>query len=399
MMAVYEYKARDENGNSYSGVYENIAGVPVLREELGKMGDTLISAKRKSAGLRTAKRIRQSDVVAFAYKFAGMCSAGLSIIRCLETLEEQTSNQKFKCVLADIRESIETGASLKSAFEKHRKLFSDFFLGMLEAGESGGKIADTLEIAAVYLEKQADLKRKVKSAFAYPLTVVILSIVIVGCLVIFLVPTFSKFYNQMNIPLPLSTHVLVVASLVVKQWWWAIAAGLVSVIIVARQMSANHYLKTKWDAFKLRMPLFGPLNRLVVVSHFIRTFAMLASTGVPFVKALEIASVVAQNSKMTEITLDLQQSINAGNPIAGSLRKHHIFPPIIVQLADSGENVGALPEMLNKGADFIDKDIEKNISSLLVILEPALTVIMGAVVGFILMSVYMPIFNYMSHLR
>ena len=398
MMAVYEYTAKDENGNRYSGLYENITSVAVLREELGKMGDTLITAKRKSSSVKTGRPIRQSDVVAFAYKFAGMCSAGLSIIRCLETLEEQTSNPTFRRVLVDIRKSIETGDSLKSAFERHRKIFSDFFIGMLEAGESGGKISDTLEIAAVYLEKQADLKRKVRSAFAYPLTVVILSVVIVGCLVIFLVPTFSKFYAQMNIPLPVSTQVLVVCSLVVKRWWWAIAAGMVSLIIVARQMSANHYLKTKWDAFKLCMPLFGSLNRLIVVSRFMRTFAMLASTGVAFVKALEIASVVAQNSKVAEIAVDLQQSIKAGNPVAGSLRKHSIFPPIIVQLADSGENVGALPEMLNKGVDFIDKDIEKTISSLLVILEPALTVIMGAVVGFILMSVYLPIFNYMSHL-
>ena len=203
----------------------------------------------------------------------------------------------------------------------------------------------------------------------------------------------------MKVPLPIPTQVLIVSSNIIKQWWWAIIAALAPLVLLARRMSRNCYLRAKWDTFKLHMPVLGALNRLIVVSHFMRTFAMLASTGVSFVKALEIASVVAHNARVVEIAADLQQSIRAGNPVAGSLKKHSIFPPIIVQLADSGENVGALPEMLNKGVDFIDKDIEKTISSLLVKLEPALTVIMGAVVGFILMSVYLPIFNYMSRLR
>ena len=398
-MAVYEYVAKDGQGNKYSGVYEDVNSVGVLRDELDKMGDTLVSASRKGNRAKKGARIKQSDVVAFAYKFAGMCSAGLSIIKCLETLEEQTVNPTFKNVLADIRGDIETGASLKSAFEKHREIFSDFFIGMLEAGESGGKIADTLEMSAVYLEKQADLKRKVKSAFAYPITVTVMCVVIVGCLVMFLIPVFSKLYKQLHIPLPIPTQTLLIISVVVKQWWWAIIIAAVGVVYLVRQMLKNKRLRARWDSFKLNMPIFGPLNRLVVVSHFMRTFALLASTGVSFVKALEIAGVVAHNAQMARIAGELQESIKAGNPVASSLKEHSIFPPIIVQLADSGENVGVLPEMLNKGVDFIDKDIDKTISAMLVKLEPAMTVIMGAIVGFILMSVYLPIFNYMAHLE
>lgn len=398
-MAVYEYTAQDADGNKFSGTYSDIDSVAALREELAKMGDTLLKAKHRK--IRTGKRvkIRQAEVVAFAYKFAGMCSAGLPITRCLETVEEQTDNQAFKYVLSDVRESIEAGTTLKEAFEKYKNVFSDFFVGMLEAGESGGRLSDTLEMSANYMEKQADLKRKVKSAFAYPIVVGVMCIVIVATLIVFIIPVFSKLYQQLHVSLPGPTRTLVNLSVLVRSWWWLILLIIAGSVFLFRRFSKNPYLKTRWDVFKLNMPIFARLNRMVVVSRFMRTFAMLASAGISFIKALDVASAVANNSKISEITGQLQQSIKAGYSVAGSLRNYDIFPPIITQMVSSGEEVGALPEMLNKGIDFLDKDIDRTIKALLIKLEPAMTLIMGIIVGFILMGVYLPMFDYMSRIK
>ncbi|MHC4629897.1 MAG: type II secretion system F family protein [Planctomycetota bacterium] len=399
-MAVYEYTARDADGKKLSGIYNDVDSVAALRKELAKMGDTLLKARRKKK-IEVGKRvkIKQAEVVAFAYKFAGMCSAGLPIARCLETVEEQTEDQAFRYVLSDIRESIEAGTTLKEAFEKYQKIFSDFFVGMLEAGESGGRLSETLEMSASYMEKQADLRRKVKSAFAYPIVVGVMCIVIVTALVIFIIPVFSKLYQQLHVPLPGPTKALVGISVLVRSWWWLVLPIIVGSVFLFRRLSKNPYLKTRWDVYKLNMPVFARLNRMVVVSHFMRTFAMLASAGISLIKALDVASAVANNSKISEITGQLQRSIEAGDSVEGSLRNYDIFPPIITQMVSSGEKAGALPEMLNKGVDFLDKDIDRTIKALLVKLEPAMTLIMGLIVGFILMGVYLPMFDYMSRVK
>jgi type IV pilus assembly protein PilC len=398
-MAVYEYTARDENGNRFDGTYSNIGSVALLRKELDKTGDTLLKARRRKLQSVKRTRIKQNEIVTFAYKFAGMCSAGLSIIRCLETLEEQTDNQSFKQVLSDVTRSVSTGSTLKDAFEKHRKIFSDFFLGMVEAGESGGRLSQTLEMSAIYLEKRADLKRKLQSVFAYPLVVGIMSIIVVACLVVFVVPIFSKLYTQMHVSLPLPTQALVGVSTLAREWWWAVLVVVAGSILLWKALSENTYIKAGWDTFKLNLPVFAKLNRMVVVSHFIRTFAMMASAGVSLIKALDVADLVVHNSKISEIAGQLQKSIKAGNPVAASLKNHDIFTPMIVQLAASGEEAGTLSEMLNKGADFLDKDIDRAIKAILVKLEPVMTLIMGAIVGFILMGVYLPMFDYMAHLE
>ncbi len=397
-MAVYEYTAKDETGNEFSGTYD-IDNVAVLREELAKMGYALVKARREKRPAGKRKRIKQPEVVAFAYKFAGMYSAGLSILRCLETLEEQAENQTFKYVIGDIRQNIESGSSLEKAFGKYRDVFSDFFLGMLEAGESGGKLATALELSAEYLEKQTYLKRKVKSAFAYPVVVSIICFVVVGTLLIFVVPVFSKLYKQLRVPLPGPTQVLVDLSSLITNGWWAILIAVVTAAVVLQRLSRNPRIRARWDAFKLNMPVFAKLNRMIVVSHFMRTFAMLTSVGVSLIKALDVASIVAHNHKVTEIAKELQETIEAGNPIAESLKDYDIFPPMITQLAASGEEVGMLPEMLNKGVDFLDKDIERTVNALLVKLEPALTLIMGAIVGFLLVGVYLPMYDYMGHFK
>lgn len=398
-MAVYEYTAKDQTGSEFSGTYSDVNNVATLRRELAKTGYVLVEARREKHRATKLRKIKRSEVVAFAYKFAGMYSAGLPILKCLETLEQQSEDQSFVHIIADIRGEVETGSSLESAFGKYREIFSDFFLGMVEAGEAGGKLAEALEMSAAYLEKQMELRRKVKSAFAYPIVVGVTSLVVVSCLLIFVVPIFSRLYKQLRVPLPGPTQVLVFLSFLLRDWWWAVLFVVSAAVVALHWLLKNPNFKAKWDVFKLNMPVFAKLNRMVVVSNFTRTFAMLASVGVSLTKALRVASMVAHNHKFTEIAEELQQAVEAGNPVSSSLRNYDIFPPMIVQLALSGEEVGELPEMLNKGVDFLDKDIERVISALIIKLEPTLTLIMGVIVGFLLMGVYLPMYDYMRYLE
>ncbi len=399
-MAVFNYTAKDSGGSEFSGVYTDIDSTSALRAELSKMGYTLVKARREKKTLqKRGGKIKQDEIVAFAYEFAGMYTAGLSITRCLETFEEQTENQALKPIIADIKQHIETGSSLKDAFEKYRYVFSDFFLGMVQAGEAGGKLGDTLQMAALYLEKQADLKRKVRSAFAYPIVVGLMCLFIVSILVIFVIPVFQKLYSQLHVTLPAPTLLLIAISRSVREYWWVTLLGIFLTVFVVRKLYRNPFIKARFDFFKLNMPIFGKLNRMVVVSRFVRTFAMMCSAGIPIVEALELARQVANNNEIKKIAKTIQQEIMTGSTLALPMSRYSIFPPMIIQLAAAGEEVGILPEMLTKGVDFLDNHIERFIKSLLIKIEPALSIIMGAVVGSILLAVYLPMFDYMGHVK
>jgi type IV pilus assembly protein PilC len=364
------------------------------------MGYNVVKVKRsrKGSGLR-GKKIRLGEVVTFVYEFAGMYSAGLSITRCLETFEVQVENPAFKVVITDIRRQVETGQTLKEAFGKYREIFSDFFVGMVEAGEAGGKLGETLEMAAVYLEKQNELKREVKAAFAYPIIVCIMCLLIVTGLMIFVIPVFQKLYSQLNVALPGPTLLLIGLSRVFRQYWWIALPVIVSSIFIIKKLSVNPHVKARLDSFKLSMPIFGKLNKMVVVSRFIRTFAMMSKAGVSVVESLDLARDVANNTEMSKIADVIREEIITGSSVAVPMGKYTIFPPMIVQMAAAGEEAGILPEMLTKGVDFLDGQIEVLIKSILIKIEPILSLIMGSVVGTILLGVYLPMFDYMGHIK
>jgi type IV pilus assembly protein PilC len=401
-MAVYTYVAKDTRGATVSGTYTDVESTSALRNELDKMGYVLVKSRRSrqgKKGLFKKGRIKQSEVATFAYKFAGMYSAGLPILRCLDTLHQQADKPVLRNIIADVRDSVGTGLSLKAALARHKEVFSDFFLGMVEAGEVGGKLDETLAMSASYLEKQAALKQRVKSAFAYPVLVTVMCLVTIAILLTFVIPVFEKLYAQVKAPMPGPTLALIAASSFLRHWWWAIIIASGGLTLAVRRIIRNPRVREKWDKFKLDMPVFGKLNRMLVVAHFTRTFSMLASVGVSIIKSLDMACLVARNHRVSEITSELQKMIQSGTSLADSLKKYDLFPPVIVQMASSGEEVGMLPEMLNKGTELLDRDIERTISALLVKLEPALTLIMGIVVALILMGAYLPMFDYMGHLK
>jgi type IV pilus assembly protein PilC len=399
MMTVYDYTAKDENGEKLISTSDDVDSVAVLRQELDKMGYVLVKARRHKKTTPKRRKIKQSEIVTFIYKFSEMYSAGLSITRSLEVLEEQSNNPAFGSIITEIRQNIENGSSLEKAFGQYRNIFSDFFCGMLEAGESGGKLSESLEMSAIYLEKRMDMRRRIRAAFTYPLVVSVVCVGVVACLIAFIVPIFSKLYKQLHVQLPGPTRALVILSSLLRSYWWAIPFIAAAVAVGLWWLLKNPTVRAKWDIFKLKMPVLGNVNRMVVVSHFMRTYGMLTSVGISPIRALDVAADVANNHKVTGITHELQDSIEKGVSVGESLKKHDIFPPIIVQMALSGEEVGQVSQMLNKGADFLDKDINRIVESLIVKLEPALTVLMGTIVGIILMAVYLPMFDYMQHLK
>ncbi|HBG28664.1 MAG: hypothetical protein A2Y10_11980 [Planctomycetes bacterium GWF2_41_51] len=398
-MATYEYTARDGAGHIFNGIYEDINSVSALKSEFTKIGYKLLKVKRRTKFNPKSFNVKRSEVIPFTYQLAGMCGAGLSIVQSLDTLEKQTENKSLQYIIADVKKNISVGSSLTDAFRKYRDIFSDFFLGMVEAGESSGKLPESLEISARYMEKQNDLRVRIKNAFTYPLIVMFMCIVIVAALIIFIVPVFSKIYGQLGVSLPGPTQMLIVISVIFRNYWIYLIIFFCLFLYSFQYLRKNKYIKTKWDYFKFSMPILGKLNKIAAATNFIRSFSMLITTGVPIIKALQVSGLVSNNEKMSCICQDLQKSVQSGKNLSESLQNHNIFPPLIVQLAGAGEQSGQITQMLNKGVEFLEKDIDRIITSLLVKLEPALTLGMGIIIGLILMAVYLPMFDYMSHLK
>jgi len=398
-MADYEYTARDRCGNEFCGTYRDVSGISALRGELEKIGYVLVRAHQARKSSHRKARISEQDIVAFTYKFAGMYSAGLSVIGCLETLESQADGPSLRAVLADVRQRVEVGSSLAKAFEPHQNIFSGFFVGMLEAGEASGKLGEALEMSAVYLDKRATLRAKIKSAFVYPIAVGTVCLGVLSCLLLFVVPVFTKLYGNLHVRLPWPTQLLVTASEMLKGRGLLILVPLAGVVLVSWRYLDTDRLRNRWNRFKLRMPVLGKLNRLILVSRFVRPFAMLISVGVSVIEAFRIVGEIVRNEEMKEISETLVKTTQAGNPVGKALAAHPIFPSVVVHMAVSGEQVGKLAEMLTKGVDLLDRDIETIIARLVVKLEPALTLVMGLVVGLVLLGVYLPMFDYMTHLK
>ncbi len=397
-MSVYEYIAKDTSGGKFSGEYKDIESIDALRTELSKMGYTLVKAQKKKKGQSNLKKkIRQSEVISFVYEFSGMFSAGLSVIRSLETYESQVENEALKQIITDIRQQVETGSTLRDAFEKYKDIFSPFFIGMIEAGEAGGKLGETLEMAAQYMEKQDEVRNRVKSAFTYPIVVGVMCGLIVTALVIFVIPVFQKLYSQLNVPLPTATLILIGLSKAVRQYWFIVTPAVIAIVVIIKLLFKNEKFLKWWDRFLLYVPVFGKLNRFVTVSQYTRTFAMMTSAGVPVVEALGLAEEVVGNSVMKNIGREIRERVMTGSNLSEPMSQFDLFPPVIIQLTSAGEEAGVLPEMLTKGVTFLDVHIERTVRSLIVKIEPVMSLLMGLIVGGILLGVYLPMFDYMSH--
>jgi type IV pilus assembly protein PilC len=398
-MASYEYTAKDRSGNELTGFYQDVDGVQTLRQELLKVGYIMVRARRRKDASASARRVRLDDVAAFSYKFASMFGAGLSVTRCLETLGEQTNRSAMRHILGDIRQRIEAGSSLAKAFDPYRSIFSELFVGMIEAGETAGKLSEALNLSTTYLEKKAQLRSKIRAAFVYPITVGVVCVAVTVCLLLFVIPVFSKLYSHMHVQLPLPTLILITVSQILKHWYWLILGLAGAGIWAARKLFASRQVRSGWERVRKRIPMFGHLQQLITVSRFIRPFAMLISVGVSILDAVRIAAQVTRSEEMIRISDEMQKTIQAGGTFAKTLADHPVFPSEVIQMAASGEQVGKLSEMLGKAVDIIDRDIDRRVDALVIKLEPILSLVIGLIVGGLLIGIYLPMFDYMSHMK
>lgn len=402
----YEYRARDKTGAVHAG--QMVASSPTaVAGTLREMGyiPLRIEEKKVTALQREVripgfkKKVKIKEIAIFSRQLSTMVNSGLTLIRALTILDEQTENAVLKEVIADVRTRVEQGSALSAALENHPDVFDHLYVSMIRAGEVGGALDETLVRLADTLEASVRLRSKVKSAMAYPIVVLTLIVLIVTGMLVFVVPIFKNMYADFGGTLPVPTLVLINISGFITSLWWLFGGALVGGVVAFRRWKKTEAGRASWDRFKVRMPVFGKLVQKVAISRFARTFSVLSRTGVPVLQALDIVGSTSGNWLVAEATADIQASVKRGESLVSPLHHHDIFPPMVTHMMSVGEETGALDTMLSKVADFYDNEVDDTVNALTSLIEPLLIVVMGVVVGGILISLYLPMFNIASLIK
>jgi type IV pilus assembly protein PilC len=402
-MPTFRYRARDAAGAPVQGalVADSERLVKLKVTEMGYFPVAVEQLKDRSG--RTfgilPRRVRYDDLVVFSWQFAAMIGSGIPLIACLGALREQTESPELARVIGEIRQQVQDGQALSTAMSRYPRIFSHIMISLIRAGESGGFLELALERIAVQMDKDADLRQKVRSAFVYPVLVVGLAVAIVGFLLAFVIPVFAQVYRSAALDLPTVTKALIAVSAFFVKWWWALALGLIGLVMGARAYARSERGKPKTDALKLRLPLLGGLIRKISISRAIRVLGTLISTGVPLVQALEDAAQVAENWVIASALRFATVRVTEGHELAQPLEASGQFPAMVVQMVSAGEESGDLGGMMNKVADFYDRDIEYAVKRLTPVMEFVLILFVGGIVALVAISMYMPIFNLTSLLK
>ena len=400
MADTYAYKVRDRSGKMLEGTLE-ADSTKLVANKLREMGYVPVAIDKKVTSTMNKElhipglggRVKLKDVAVFSRQFATMINSGLSLLRSLYILTEQTENKQLAKVVDEVRQDVETGASLSQALSRHPKVFNRLYVAMVRAGETGGVLDRVLLQLAGTIEKQVELRGKIKSAMTYPVAVFALVILIVTAMLLFIVPMFNDLYADLGGTLPLPTRILLlVSSIVVKFFPIVILAQVVSVFAFKRWITTDKG-RAAFDRFKLKIPVFGKLVHKTALTRFSRTLAVLLRSGVPILESLEITSETVGNTVVAAAVKDVQDGVKQGEAISQPLTKHAIFPPMVVQMMAVGEETGALDEMLDKIGEFYEQEVEAMVDSLTSLLEPLLICVMGGAVGGRVVALYMPMFN------
>jgi type IV pilus assembly protein PilC len=399
MPTSYAYKVRDRDGKMAAGSMEAESEEAVVGR-LRQLGYAPISIEpEKSAGLKTevklpgTGRVKLKDLAVFSRQFATMINSGLSLLRSLTILGEQTSNRRLGEVILQVRAEVEQGTSLSAALAKHPKIFNRLYVSMVRAGEIGGFLDQVLVKVAETFEKEVELRGKIRSAMTYPIVVSIMVIGIVAAMLIFIVPTFASLYASLGGTLPLPTRMLMGASALLRRFFLLVLLGTGILVYALRRWKATDSGRYQLDRFKLKVKVFGPLFHKTALSRFSRTLSTLIRAGVPILQALEIVGETVNNMVISRAVRDVQDAVREGESLATPLAKHATFPAMVVQMMAVGEETGALDTMLSKVADFYDQEVEAAVASLTSMIEPILIAVMGAAVGGMVIALYMPLFN------
>ena len=402
-MPVYEYTALDRTGKTTTGIID--ADSPVgARQKLRGSGIFPVEVKESTSRLKGVssgqtsisklfQRIKPGELSVITRQLSILLGAGVTLVSSLETLISQITNPSLKKVLAQVKESVNEGNSLAFSLSKNPKIFSRIYINMVRAGEASGSLDLVLDRLAEFGERQEALKGRFKAALAYPVFMFFVGTIILFCLVTFVMPNLTRIFTDMNQALPLPTLVLIGASNFLKAFWWLILLITGGILLSLRQLvktPKGHHLL---DEIKLRLPVFGVINVKTAMARFGRTLGSLLQNGVPILSALEIVRNIVNNTLIAQAIDNAMVQIKAGKSLAAPLSQSRWFPPIAVQLISVGEQSGELENMLNKIADIYERETEAQIMAMTSMLEPVMILAMGLSVGFIVISILLPIFE------
>lgn len=402
-MATFAYVATDKTGKEIRGNQE-AGSKEALIKNLREKGlavksvqedKPVVKAKPKGRGFRLfGGKVALKDLSIFCRQFATMINAGVSLVRCLDVLEQQSSSPRLKEIIRDIEMEVQGGATLSRAMAKFPRVFSNLSTGLVRAGEVGGVLDETLDRLAGFLEKDMELRRKVKSSMTYPVLVMIVAIGIVTFLVTFILPKFISLFKELGMTddkFPLPTLMLMRTSQFMTSKWYILVGAIVALTIAMNRIRATKTGRRYFDIIKLKLPVFGPLNHKIAIARFARTFSTLLSSGVPILQAMETVAGTVDNDIIADAILMSRAAIREGDTIADPLAASKMFPPMVVQMITIGEETGQLDSMLSKVADFYESEVDAALESLTSALEPVLIVFLGVVVGFIVVSMFLPL--------
>jgi type IV pilus assembly protein PilC len=414
-MATYNYVAKDALGKVITGTSE-AENEQILVRRLREKGYWVqkVNAARSAAAARPAAkkgaggsimgsfgRVSGRDMAIFCRQFATMIDAGVSLVRCLAVLEEQTGSARLRQIIREIQVSIESGETLSRSVSRWPHIFSNLFVGLVRAGEVGGVLDEALNRLAVFMEENERLRRKIKAAMTYPVMVLVFATAVVIGLVTFVLPQFIKVFNDLGISdkLPLMTRVMVQISNFLTTKWYMMILAVIGVAVVTSAYKRTRIGRRHFDWLKLKLPVFGKLNHKICIARFSRTLSTLLVSGVPILQAMETVAGAVDNEIMSDAILASRAAIREGEQIGDPLQRSGMFPPMVVQMVAIGEETGSLDQMLSKIADFYESEVDATLGSLTAALEPILIVVLGVIVGFIVISMFLPLIQAISSLQ
>ncbi|MDD4909640.1 MAG: type II secretion system F family protein [Candidatus Omnitrophica bacterium] len=403
-MAVYNYRARDKAGSAVKGAMEAAAKDEVV-ERLRKMGYMATQVRESLPGIKIEslfeglKRVSTEDMIIFNVQLSNMIGSGISILTSLDTISRQIENRRLRQIISGVARGVEAGESFSQALSRHPGVFRQLFISMVRAGESSGKLDVILARYAVFAEQQEDLRQKIKGALFYPAILLAAGIAVTLFVVTFIIPQFAQIFLKAGITLPLPTLILYKIGMGIKHFWYAIILFIIVSGLALRYYAGTKSGRLKCDRLKLNLPVLGPLHRKAAISGFSRTLSTLIASGVPILEALATVKGVIGNEVLENVIDNVRGAVEKGEGIAATLKVSNEFPPDTVQMISSGEESGALDKMLNKVADFYDMSLGHAVKKMTAVIEPLFLAVMGCMVGFIMLSMLLPIFDMMKILR
>jgi type IV pilus assembly protein PilC len=394
----FEYAVRDRRGKLVSGKLDAPNEAAVVQRLRG-MGFAPVSLREANTGMNRelslpfGQGVKLKDLAIMSRQFATMINSGLSLLRALSILADQTENKTLAKTLGEVRTAVETGQSLSAALAKHPRVFPPLVVNMVRAGEVGGFLDRVMLQIAENYEAEVKLRSKIKSAMTYPVVVFVIAILSVIGMLLFIVPIFANMFRDLGGALPLPTQILVNLSAALRFTAPALLVLVVVFGVVWRRVRHTEQVRNALDPLKLKLPVFGPLFQKVAISRFSRNFGTMLSSGVPILQSLEIVGETAGNVVLRRAAASVQESVRRGESLAGPLADHPVFPPMVVQMLAVGEDTGAIDDMLHKVSDFYDAEVEATTEALTSLIEPIMIAVLGAIVGGMIVALYMPIFS------